>query len=263
MARFAAVFTMFVLPIFALAEVISVELKDKGFLFNDAPTHTLFWPAKQAKATLVFIPGGEGRLGIKPERSNLGGFYGATLKPLSNENHTRGLLNVVIFDSPVALPVGIDYPHSRQNDEHLQRIDSVVRHYKNTFGLPVWIMGHSNGAVSITEYLKMLQKNQHEGLIAGAIYSSARNGAQFADDTQLPILFLAHERDSCIKSQPMRSRAEFEKQQKTNPMRTRYVLVTGGEAQADNVCSSGFHMFYGANQEAYTAIDQFVLENFN
>jgi hypothetical protein len=43
-------------------------------------------------------------------------------------------------------------------------------------------------------------------------------------------------------------------------MKTTYVLVKGGEAQALHVCSSGFHMFYGAWEEAYGAIDGFVKE---
>ena len=38
------------------------------------------------------------------------------------------------------------------------------------------------------------------------------------------------------------------------------VLVKGGEAQALHVCSSGFHMFYGAWEEAYGSIDGFVKE---
>ena len=263
MFRFVLVFVMIVLPVLASAGVVSVEFKEKGFLFSDAPTLNFEWPSNQAKATLVFIPGGEGRLGINPERKNLGGFYGNTLRPLSDTSTSSGSFHVVVFDSPVNLPVGNDYPASRQASEHLLRIESVVRHFKALYGLPVWIMGHSNGAVSITEFYKMLQKNKQEGLIAGAIYSSAHNGARFEENTQLPILFLAHERDGCIKSLPTRSKALFEQQQKSNPMKTRYVLITGGEAQADNPCSSGFHMFYGASKEAFTAIEQFVFETAN
>ncbi len=242
----------------AWAQVVSVEFKDKGFLFSDAPTLNFVWAAKQARATLIFIPGGEGRLALSPDRSNLGGFYAATLKPLSDDNLTSGAVNVVVFDSPVLLPSGTDYPRSRQSAEHLQRIESVARYFKERFGLPVWIMGHSNGAVSMTEFYKMLQKAQKENLVEGAIYSSARNGAAFNENTRLPILFLAHERDGCEKSQPAKSKAHFEQQSKSNPIQPEYLLIKGGEAQAQNPCTSGFHMFYGAGKEAYSAIDQFI-----
>jgi hypothetical protein len=246
----------------ALAQVVSVEFKEKGFLFSDAPTLSFLWPAKQPKATLVFIPGGEGRLGITPDRKNLGGFYGSTLKPLSDEKLTSGGFNVVVFDSPVNLP-GTDYPTSRQSNEHLLRIESVVRHFKEAYGLPVWIMGHSNGAVSITEFFKALQKSQKEDLVSGAIYSAARSGSDFNDKTKLPILFLAHEKEQCSKTLPARAKAVFDQQQKTNPLKTAYVLIKGGEAQPQNPCSSGFHMFFGASEEAYTAIDRFVFGNPN
>lgn len=246
------------LPSLALTQVVSVEFKDKGFLFSDAPTLTFVWPSPQAKTTLIFIPGGEGRIGLTPERKNLGGFYAATLKPLSDAKLTSGTFNVVVFDSPVNLPVGSGYAFSRQSSEHLLRIESVVRHYKELYGQPVWLMGHSNGAASITEFYKMLQNKQQEQIVEGAIYSSARNGSVFNDKTKLPILFLAHEKDGCPVSMPSMSRTLFEQQQKTNPMKTDYTVVKGGEAQAHHVCSSGFHMFYGAGDEAYGAIDRFV-----
>ena len=42
------------------AEVIAVEQVDKGFFISAAPTLTLYWQGQDAKAVLVFIPGGEG-----------------------------------------------------------------------------------------------------------------------------------------------------------------------------------------------------------
>lgn len=84
MTRLAAFILGFLLNMGAFAEVVGVEFKEKGFLFSDARTLNFVWPSSQAKATLVFIPGGEGRLGITPERKNLGGFYGSTLRPLSD-----------------------------------------------------------------------------------------------------------------------------------------------------------------------------------
>lgn len=245
------------LPSLTFAQVIGVEFKDKGFLFSDAPTLTFLWQSKQPKATLVFIPGGEGKLGLTPERTNLGGFYGAALRPLSDDRLTSGFFNVVVFDSPVQLPNGTDYPYSRQSSEHLLRIQSVVSHYKEKFGLPVWLMGHSNGAVSITEFYKLMQKSKNEKLVDGAVYSSARNGATFNEETLLPILFLAHEKDGCEKSLPSRSLQEYQRQQKTNKAKLEYVVIKGGEPQGQ-VCTTGHHMFYGAAKEAYGAIDQFV-----
>jgi hypothetical protein len=239
------------------AQVLSVPFIDAKASSDPLPTLTYFWAASNPQVTLLFIPGGEGRLGLTAERKNLGGFYAATLKPLSDDKLSRGAMNVVVFDSPTPLPVGSNYPVSRQSTEHLRRIESVVRFYKDTYGLPILLMGHSNGAASITEFYKLLQKEEKTDLVAGAVFSSARNGATFNDKTNLPILFLAHERDGCAKSTNYHSQAVYEAQRKTNSQRLEYVLIHGGEAQAQEPCSSGFHMFYGAADEAYKAIDKF------
>jgi pimeloyl-ACP methyl ester carboxylesterase len=240
------------------AEVIAVPYKAPEAASGAEPTLTFLWPSPNPKATLVFIPGGDGHLGLTIDRKGMGGFYGATLKPLSDKTLTSGSFHVVVFDSPVSLPVGTSYPTSRTSAEHLRRIDAVVQYYKKIFDLPVWIMGHSNGAASITEYYKMLQKEGRSDLVTGAVYSSARHGSTFNDKTNLPVLFLAHERDGCSKSTPYQSKVVFDALSRSNTQRQEYVLIRGGEGQAADSCQSGFHMFYGSAQEAYSAIDKFV-----
>ena len=235
-----------------------MPFNEKGFLFSDAPTLTFVWIGEKARATLVFIPGGEGRIGLTPDRKNLGGFYAATLKPLSDPNLTSGLFNVVVFDSPVALPPGNDYPHSRQSKEHLLRVESVARHFRDQYSRPIWIMGHSNGAASMTEFYKMLEQNDRTALVSGLIYSSARNGSSFSDKTNIPILFLAHERDGCAKSRPSASREVYERMRSTNLQKIDYIQIRGGDEQPQNPCMSGFHMFHQASNEVLQAIDQFA-----
>jgi hypothetical protein len=242
----------------SLAQVISVEPIEKGLFSASAPTKTFLWESKIAKATLIFIPGGEGQLNLNPDKKDLGGFYGNTLKPLSDPSRTSGIFNVVVFDSPVALQTGSSYPGSRATSSHLTRIESVVLYYKEKFNQPVWLMGHSNGAVSITEFYKYLQKNKKENLVSGIIYSSGRNGASFNNGTNLPVLFLAHQKDGCSKSTLHNSKSVYDELKKTDQQKVEYVLIQGGEAQSSDVCSSGHHMFYGAGEEAYTAIDAFV-----
>ena len=240
----------------ARAQVYPVEPIETGFLYLTAPTNTFVWEGKDAKATLIFIPGGEGQLKLTPDRKDVGGFYGNTLKPLSDPNKTAGLFNVVLFDSPVALPSRT--MSSRSTADHMMRIESVVLFYKAKFNKPIWLMGHSNGAVSETEFYKYLQGKKRESLISGMIYSSARNGATFNSDTNLPVLFLAHEQDGCAASTPSNSKRVYEDLKKTDKEKTEYVLIKGGSAEVSEPCQSGYHMFYGAAEEAYKAIDGFA-----
>lgn len=242
------------------AEVISVGQIENGVISGSNPTQTFLWISGSSKATLIMIPGGDGHIGLSPERSDLGGFYGKTLKPLSNASLTSGIFNVVIFDSPVSLPSGNAYPTSRTATEHLRRIESVVQFYKEKFNQPIWLMGHSNGAVSVTEFYKYMQQRRKESLVGGIIYSSGRNGARFDADTNLPVLFLVHERDGCPKSTHANSHGVFSDLKKGGRSKTEFVVLTSGESESQEPCRSGFHMFFNGHEEAYKAIDRFAAE---
>ena len=239
------------------AEVLSVALIKNGVSSTSNPTLTFLWEGNLSKATLIMIPGGDGHMGLSPDKADLGGFYGKTLRPLSDPNITSGLFNVVIFDSPTP----VDH-EARATTDHLLRIESVVQFYKEKFNKPVWLMGHSNGAVSITEFYKYLQKNHRENLISGIIYSSGRDGTRFNQDTNVPVLFLAHEKDACLKSTPYTSFKVYQDLIKTNKQKTQYVLIKSGESETKEPCRSGYHMFFNAHEEVYKAIDRFASEIF-
>lgn len=242
------------------AEVLSVGHSENGVVSSSDVTQTFLWKGDLSKATLIMIPGGEGHLGLSPDKADLGGFYGKTLKPLSNPGITSGIFNVVIFDSPTALPVGNPYPTSRATTDHLSRIEEVVQFYKEKFNKPVWLMGHSNGAVSITEFYRYLQRNHKESIVSGMIYSSGRNGARFNSETNVPVLFLAHEKDGCRNSTNASSLGVYKDLKQSSKRETEYVLLKSGESEPQEPCRSGYHMFFNAHEEAYKAIDRFASE---
>jgi hypothetical protein len=245
----------------AFAEVISVDAVLAGKAFSSDKTRTFLWEAKQPAATLVYIPGGDGHLGLRDGQPQLGGFYGTTLRPLSDPRSTSGRLSVVVFDSPTVLNVGARYPTSRAASDHLMRIESVVLHYKERFGRPIWLMGHSNGAVSVTEFYKYLQKSTRESLVSGMVYSAARTGADFSSaTTNLPVLFLAHEKDACAAASSSEAKAVYTRLKKVDTAKVEYVAIKGGQSTSENPCSSGYHMYYGAGPEVSAAIDSFIAD---
>ena len=177
-----------------MAGPVRAQVVEVPFLDASQPTETFLWPAKDAKAVLIMIPGGEGHLGLTPARADLGGFYGRLLKPLADDTVTSGTVDVVVFDSPDLLPAGDIYPTARAAADHLGRIASVVNFYKDRYGLPIWLMGHSNGAISVAEYLQ-----KGGGGIDGVIFSSSRTGVKVPETFALPALFLHHRQDGCAK----------------------------------------------------------------
>ena len=67
------------------------------------------------------------------------------------------VIHTVFFDSPYPMARTSAYPASRASADHQRRIESVVTFYEERFGKPVWLMGHSNGSISIAEFIRARQ----------------------------------------------------------------------------------------------------------
>src|SRR5687768_7999007 len=113
-------------PFCAQAQVIAVEQIEKSFLVRSEPTLTLLREAPKARAVLVSIPGGEGRIGLKPDmafdpaavpRTSIG----KALAALADPSKTSGSLHFVAFDSPYVLPA-VQHLSSRSTKDHLVRM---------------------------------------------------------------------------------------------------------------------------------------------
>ena len=251
------------LPSVAMAQLFSVESLDKES--SSAATMTFLYPAKDAKATLIFVPGGDGSVGVKPTWNASHRYfstyhYNRMLQSLSDSTVTSGLVNVVIFDSPVSLG-STGWPAARAGVDHLARIESVLRFYADMLKKPVWLMGHSNGGISVTEFDKYLLKNHQEGLLAGLIYSGGRDGATFDEHTKLPVLLIHHERDGCDRATPDNTQRLYAKLKETGHADVDFALIKSGASASGNACHSGYHMYFGAAEEVAGVIDRFLAKH--
>jgi hypothetical protein len=244
------------------AQVIPVEQIEKSLLVRSEPTLTLLRQSPAARAVLVSIPGGEGRIGLKANMpfdpaAEARTSFGKMLKRLAEPSVTSGSFHVVAFDSPYILPA-VAYLTSRSTKDHMVRMESVVQHYRDRFKLPVWIMGHSNGGYSIAEFLKYLQDRKKEDLLSGMVFSAGRNISSFGSTASLPALFMIAERDGCHSTTPVENQRIFEKFKAGNKAVTEFVLIRGGEPEGDP-CSSGIHMYHNAHEEVAKVVDEFVV----
>lgn len=250
----------------AYAQAIPVNPTYKGFFSSPDPTMTFLFEAAEAKATLVFIPGGEGRVGVMPYWTDSNGYFSfyhfnVMLRSLSDPTATSGHFNIVIFDSPANLPAQSHWSGARQSADHLSRVEDVVRHYKEKFGKPVWLMGHSLGSISITEFYKRLQDKKDENLVAGIIWSGGQNGTSFNyETTKLPVLVLHHENDECVGNTPDQAKRIYRKLREAGNTASELVLVTSGTRSPDSndPCRSGYHMYFGAGPDVAKVLDQFM-----
>ncbi len=242
----------------ASAEVLAVP---KGGDAN-APTQTMFWGNPDAQATLILIPGGRGQLRLKPPQTDMTHRFYQALKALSAPAGGAEALNVVLFDSPEPLENSKSYPSSRARKDHLTRIGSVVRFYKQKTGTPIWLMGHSNGAVSITEFIRFDDPDGAPSLLSGLVVSGARNASYFDDrPLNFPVLFLHHENDGCPAADPRAAVKTFEQVKRMNSAPTEFRFIKGGASQATSPCESGYHMYNGAETEMDEALRRFIVSN--
>lgn len=257
---------MLALPAPALGQAIAVPTSQTGWFASKSPTVTFLFEAKDPKVTLVFIPGGRGSVGMQTDwkethRHFSGYYFNRMLRRLGDPAVTSGRFNIVIFDNPAEMPSPGGWSAERTGSDHLSRIEDVVRFYREKLGKPIWLMGHSNGSISVTAFYKELQNRKQEHLIAGVIYSAGVSGTSFDDaNTRLPVLILHHERDACHTTTPGNARRIYEQLKEEGNTRTELVLVTSGTRTPDNpnTCGSGFHMYFGAELEVTQAIDGFV-----
>lgn len=240
------------------AEVIAVDQIEKGFFVSSDPTLTFYWPGSNSKAVLVFVPGGEGVIGLRPGQTDNRAPFHQMLRRLSDPALTRGQVDVVLMDSPAPLSPRQSFPAARTAGDHLVRIESVVRYYKQRTGLPVWLMGHSNGGISLAEFVRHLQKKGSGALLAGLISSGSRNEARFEPPFEWPMLVMHHQQDGCSQTRPEAARSRYESVRQFDPSPVEFFLVTEGAAQSADPCRSGFHMYSGAAEQAAAAIDDFL-----
>jgi hypothetical protein len=248
------------------AQLFPVPTLDKD---SSEPTMTFLYEAKEAKGTLIFIVGGEGHVGVKPNWDASHGYFSryhfnTMLQTLSDPKSSSGFFNVVIYDNPKPFPIQggagrTSWSAMRAGSEHLERIESVVQFYRDKLKKPVWLMGHSLGSISITKFSDYLRDNKKEDLVAGYVYSAAVDGTSFEyDKLKVPVLVIHHELDGC-NSTPLRNAEKvYGKLKDAGNTKAEFFVVKGGSAEQKGACYSGYHMYFGAGSEVAKAMDEFL-----
>lgn len=240
------------------AQVYSVSPIATCFTCSSDPSLTMFWAGKNPKALILFIPGGDGYFGLKPDQQEIKGQFIETLKRMTNPTQTSGRYDLVFLDSPTPLSPNQRYPADRTAKDHMIRIESAILFYKQKTGLPVWLLGHSNGGISLTEFVKYAQSNNKMDLISGIIASGVRNETNFKPPLNVPVLIIHNKNDDCPNTTPDSAYDLYERVKKFNASKTEFISVESGQSQGGDPCRTGFHMNYGAGEEYAKDIDSFM-----
>lgn len=234
----------------ASAQVFEVPAPKKAWFASSEPTKTLYRATADSQGVLLFIPGGAGQLKLDANRSYPERWWG----PLQNyaTKTSKVPMDLVIMESP--------YPvnwQARGTSDHIDRIRSVIEEYRTRTGKPVYLYGHSNGSISISEFLN--KDEEHAKLIAGAIYTGNTTVQPLRTKINLPVLVLHHEKDACPTTPLSGAHSFYEEARSRNSNRTVMRTVSGGTNE-DDVCY-GFrstHAFWGQHDQVSNIIDEFL-----
>jgi hypothetical protein len=238
----------------AQAEVRLIPFQASAENKTDIPT--VFWPKPNSKAVLIFLPGG-------------GGSFGMTKKPDPQPNWVLGDLyqstsaafDLVFMDSYFQLQTDFGSPYSRwaprRDANHLKRIKSTVEYYRDLTGKPIFLLGHSNGTLSIAEFLNQSTENQK--LLGGFIFSGSRNETELKNKLVLPALVLHHKADPNRWTTPGDAEKLFSFVKQNNSAASEQKWVEGGkDVPQGDPTHSGRHMYHEAVSEAAGLVQAFI-----
>jgi hypothetical protein len=257
--RLIASIALLSLSTLAGAQVNSIPAPNQGFFDSKEDTQTFYKQNANSKVVIIFLPGGPGSFGLKPDSNGPRSF--GMFDDIARGLNSGPKLDYVFMDSPYVLsPSNSKDLSIRATKDHMDRIRSTIDLYKNKTNKPIWLLGHSNGAYSLAEFIN--QTPDYEKLIAGAIFSSGRNERDIRiDPINLPILVLHHEEDSCQSTTFGAAQSFYERVKSKNRSRTEFVAIKGGTNTGEACFAPTSHHMYGGSYEQFTnAIQQFIFK---
>jgi hypothetical protein len=134
----------------------------------------------------------------------------------------------------------------------------VIAFYAEKLKQPIWLMGHSNGAISVAAFYEYNRGATTKANLSGLIFSFPRDGASLGEAVDIPVLVIRNARDTCGFDSTQGTQAMFDAVRKVNTARTAFHVIQSGAIQPDDPCHSGFHMEFEAGPEVATVIETFV-----
>lgn len=224
---------------------------------HKAEIPTVYWEKPGSKAVLVFLPGGSGSFDYtkNPRFKNPTWIF----SDLYNSN--LGLVDPAYLDSyhPLELYAGTAWERlgPRRTAKHLEQIKVTISYFAQKTKKPVFVIGHSNGAISLAEFLNQNPENQK--MLAGVIFSGSRNETEVKQNLSIPVLVLHHRTDSNRWTSPESAKDLFSSIKNRNSAATIQMWVEGGaDVPGGNPTHTGKHMYFDATAEAAQLIEKFI-----
>jgi dienelactone hydrolase len=218
---------------------------------GEASTKTFLIETAKPKAVVLLFIGGDGVLDLKPD--------GSTTKqnPL---NRSAGLwqqygINAALVDSPYDLG-DARRGNVRGKSQHLTRVESVVKYYKDKFNVPIWIFGHSMGTVTAIEFAN---QSERSGAVAGIIIAGTHIGETLSNNFSKPVMAIHHQKEACAATPINASESIIKRRSKET--KSELVMIDGGEDVGLACMGLSYHGFNKVEDQMVRAAAKFILAN--
>ena len=192
--RFLLTAVIGLLPVLGFAQPITKEITTRP----GVTVKFTYVKAENAVASALLLPGGSG-----VSSYNYGGTVYETYFPKALSYYTQQGINVLMPEIPSDRSTLNNF---RNSAEHVQDNAVLMAYLKQQSNVPVWVIGHSNGALSAASLTAQLQD---KGPV-GAVLMSSTTKAPFGmssiahvvlqaalDQIKVPVLVVHNKNDPC------------------------------------------------------------------
>ena len=203
---------------------------------------------KSAKVNFIGFVGGDGLKGSASKSEN----------PLSRsaKDFRDSGSNYYVFPNPKKKEKIGD----RKNKDHMSRISILIDHIKKENNLPIILLGHSRGSISVAAAANNLERGKINGIvILGSITASVGKYTPFfltmqhmLKETSIPVLVVHHEQDGCSVSPYVGAKNLAEKKN------YKLISITGGGKSGSECGPLHYHGFEGTTAQVISSIQDWV-----
>lgn len=223
--------------------------------------------APNAVASLLLVAGGNGVLNLDGN-GDVQELEGNFLIRSAYRFLSFGL-NVALLDAAPMFPGPNGFTSQRHTKPHAELIGKVAEIVQNTWaGVPVWLVGTSNGTISVANLgARLTPSGSVKGIVLTSSVTQVGNMpgesvmtlSPALGSIKLPTLVVWHNSDNCAGSPNASAHAVFTSLTGLAPGMKAEVVIKGGGWVAMPDCSAlGYHGYAGVEDEVVTAIAKFI-----
>ncbi len=228
----------------------------------------LYEKPAQAKAVVVLFQGGGGNIGVTGSKEKAWIQRDKAFLSGGADRFSKNGLAVAVVDAPSdRSDLNGGFRNSAEHNTDIKKLVEFLR--KDNSNLPVWLIGTSNGSLTVTGASIAMSDVPVAGVVLTSTVTEEHGwsiGQKFihpvyrADLTKVtvPVLIVHHKLDRCKHSlyQPVEALTKAF----PNSKKVELISVDGGSDNSDP-CNGGYHQFLGQEQEVTDMISKWILAN--